>query len=346
MAFHPFAIVRKHQKVLLALATIFCMGVFILQFGRGDLIESLLGRGGQNKGEKVVTLYGKDVYPADILRDRQSRQVANELLQAAVMTAAGDAQKNVTAYNPDKPDAIDDQLKQLRGFTDQNFLFQALFQERRSLDDVIGRNVAELDAVLGEIAASDKTDKAKAAEQTRMAKDLRLLFKSQYLEFMRFMPNASPFYFGGGVKDEDLLDFEIWKHQADKLGVVLTKADARRAMAHEAGDRDLPADPGASWAADPLIKSVLELHPQVTEDQLATAVADEFRVEIAQGLLAGRGAGVPAVGTPDLTADTVRALRFLDVFPRQPHHRQGGLPAYPRPGLHGQGDGPRPAGTS
>ena len=311
MAFHPFGIVRKHQKVLLALATIFCMGVFILQFGRGDLIESLLGGGGQGKGEKLVALYGKNIYPADVVRDRQSRQAASELVQDAVMRAAQDAQKNVTAYNPDKPDAADDRLKQLRGFLDPNFLLQSLMQERRSIDDVIGKNVAELDAILGELASSDKTDKGKAADQTRMAKDLRLLFKFQYLQFTS---GPGALYFGGGVKDEDILDFEIWKHQADKLGVVLTKADARRAVSHEAGDRDLPADPGASWAADPLIKSVLDQHPQMTEDQLATAVADEFRVEIAQNLLAGRGAGVPAVGMPDLTAESFAPYDFWTYF--------------------------------
>ena len=287
------------------------MVVFILQFGRGDLIESLLGGGGQGKGEKLVALYGKNIYPADVVRDRQSRQAASELVQDAVMRAAQDAQKNVTAYNPDKPDAADDRLKQLRGFLDPNFLLQSLMQERRSIDDVIGKNVAELDAILGELASSDKTDKGKAADQTRMAKDLRLLFKFQYLQFTS---GPGALYFGGGVKDEDILDFEIWKHQADKLGVVLTKADARRAVSHEAGDRDLPADPGASWAADPLIKSVLDQHPQMTEDQLATAVADEFRVEIAQNLLAGRGAGVPAVGMPDLTAESFAPYDFWTYF--------------------------------
>ncbi len=311
MAFHPFGIVRKYQKVLMALATVFCMGVFILQFGRGDLIESLLGRGGQNKGEKLITLYGKDVYSSNVTRDRQGRQLANQLVQAAVGSAGGDANKNVMAYNPDKPNADDDQLKQLRGAltSRSQFIYQLLqVRPNRQIQEFLGsiagqveHNVATLDALQISIGSSDQPDKAKAAEQTRMIKNLRLLFKLQYL--LASGPGA--LYFGGGVKDEDILDFEVWKHQAEKLGVVLTKADARRLIAHEAGDRGLPADPGGSWASDPLIKAFLDdPHTQMTEYQLVTAVVDEFRVEIAQNLLAGRASGVPALGAPNLTTDS------------------------------------------
>ena len=321
MAFHPFGIVRKYQKVLMALATVFCMGVFILQFGRGDLIESLLGRGGQNKGEKLITLYGKDVYPSDVTRDRQGRQIANQLVQAAVGSAGGDANKNVMAYNPDKPNADDDQLKQLRGAltSRSQFIYQLLqVRPNRQIQEFLGsiagqveHDVATLDALQISIGSSDQPDKAKAAEQTRMIKDLRLLFKLQYL--LASGPGA--LYFGGGVKDEDILDFEVWKHQAEKLGVVLTKADARRLIAHEAGDRGLPADPGGSWASDPLIKTFLDdPHTQMTEDQLVTAVVDEFRVEIAQNLLAGRASGVPALGIPDLTTDPYTPYDFWTYF--------------------------------
>ncbi len=321
MAFHPFGIVRKYQKALMALATVFCMGVFILQFGRGDLIESLLGRGGQNKGEKLITLYGKDVYPSDVTRDRQGRQIANQLVQAAVGSAGGDANKNVMAYNPDKPNADDDQLKQLRGAltSRSQFIYQLLqVRPNRQIQEFLGsiagqveHDVATLDALQISIGSSDQPDKAKAAEQTRMIKDLRLLFKLQYL--LASGPGA--LYFGGGVKDEDILDFEVWKHQAEKLGVVLTKADARRLIAHEAGDRGLPADPGGSWASDPLIKTFLDdPHTQMTEDQLVTAVVDEFRVEIAQNLLAGRASGVPALGIPDLTTDPYTPYDFWTYF--------------------------------
>ena len=125
-----------------------------------------------------------------------------------------------------------------------------------------------------------------------MLLNLRFLLRYQYLHAQR---SGSRFYFGGGVTDADLLDFEIWKHQAEKLGVVLTKKDARLAVVYEAGGQGLPPDPGGSWKDDPAFKDAFARHPQATEEQAATALEDEFRVRIAQGLLGGPASGVAAL---------------------------------------------------
>ncbi len=295
MAFHPFHIVRKHQKVLLAIATIFCMFVFILQFGSGDIMSRFGFGRGASKGDKIITLYGKDLSQTDVNQIGAARRLANELVLQAMRAASDDASKAVKDYNPEKPDAVDRQLQGIRDLT--SLENQSSFQLVPSFPTYIG----ELDKILSDLAGHDQPDKAKAAEQARVAKNMRMLLKYQYFEISRLTGRGEPFYFGGGnLTSDDLLDFEIWKHEADKLGVVLTKADARRAIAYEAADHNLPADPGASWAADPVladaVKEYLKQSPGMTEDQLATAVADEFRVETAKTLLTGRGSGVPALG--------------------------------------------------
>jgi hypothetical protein len=338
MAFNPFHAFRKHQKVFFAVLTIVCMFVFILSFGPGD-IKSWFAGAGQGRGDKVVALYGRDLYTNDLTAISKSRQLANEFIFAALSAAQTEASKDVQDYKPEKPDAADETFQRLsEGRSD---LFQARSPEE--LMQKARQHLTELDALRRLSAPADN------ARRNRAIDDLTLLYK--YSVFSIMMRSPTPFYFGGGVKTEDLLDFEIWKHQADKLGVVLTKADTRRALAHEAANHDLPNDPGASWAAEPAFKEWFSGRARqngapVPEDILVKAVQDEFRVMIAKELLAGRAAGVPGIAevehsAPDLvtpydfwkfyaknrTTIKVAVLpipveSFLDKVPSQPSSEQ------------------------
>jgi hypothetical protein len=313
MAFNPFHTFRKHQKVIFAILTIICMIVFILQFGSGDVFSRFgIGHGGQGKGEKVVALYGRDVYSGDIEHTLQSRKLANELVLQALSTGEKTASKELNDYKPEKPDPTELELTFIRDkWRERNFQVeilqaemargmispeQAAQQMRTQLDQgvpEVRQAYSSLLRLAKESAASADADKDKTAQQAKIIADLRLVLKTQLYQLTR---SDSPFYFGGGVKPDDILDFEIWKHQADKLGVVLTKADARRALAHAAADHDLPTDPGASWSADPALKDFFTQNKQVLEDHdLVPAVVDEFRVLIAQDLLAGRTTGVQSL---------------------------------------------------
>src|SRR5262249_54294639 len=152
-------------------------------------------------------------------------QAANDLVAQALDSAAEGANKDVLAYKPDKPDEIDDKLTSLRGSWSSRFqLLQ--FMPMEQIVSMIRRDIAQVNDLLAGLSAPDMPHRGKADAQAKVAQDLRLLLKIQYMAFNR---NRDPFYFGGGVKPEDLLDFMIWKHEADRLGVVLTKADARRA---------------------------------------------------------------------------------------------------------------------
>ncbi|HVS40338.1 MAG TPA: hypothetical protein VMS17_32575, partial [Gemmataceae bacterium] len=312
MAFHPFHIVRKHQKLLLALATIFCMVVFILQFGSGDVFSRFgIGRGNQAKGEPVVKLYGKDLSQSDINQILQSRRLANQLITSALEAAEPEALKEVVYFQADDNNPADLEIGALSKSCIQReseldnavkMLDSKDPQERqRAMQTVqyfglfnlpgIQKDYAEL-LMAQRLLAAQKPDAAKAKEQDRVLLNLRFLLRYQYLQAQAL---HSSFYFGGGVKDSDLLDFEIWKHQAEKLGVVLNKADARRALAYEAGGHGLPADPGGSWKDEKTFEGVFKTNPQATEDQAAAALADEFRVQIAQNLLGGPASGVAAL---------------------------------------------------
>ncbi len=297
MAFNPFHSFRKHQKVFFAILTIVCMFVFILQFGKGDITSWFLG-GSQGRGEKVVTLYGRDLYTNDVTDIAKSRQLANEFIFTALNAAQKGAEKDIQDYKPEKPDAADDTFQRLA--TGRYELYSKA-QSPEELVKLTRQRLAELDALRQLSSPGDN------ARRNRAIDDLDLLYR---FEFFSMMQSTSPFYFGGGVKTEEVLDFMIWKHQADKLGVVLTKADTRRAVAHEAANHDLPTDPGGSWKDEPTFKEwfagrARQNGAPMAEDIVVKAVQDEFRVMIAKQLIAGRAAGVPGLAqvehnAPDL----------------------------------------------
>ncbi|HBI45463.1 MAG TPA: hypothetical protein DDY78_21805 [Planctomycetales bacterium] len=294
MAFNPFNTFRKHQKVIFAVLTIICMFVFILQFGKGD-ITHLFSGAGQGKGEKVVTLYGRDLYTNDLTGISNSRQLANEFIFTALIAAQTDANKDIEDYKPENADEADKRLQVLSVGRRERY------RDARGPEDLIRitrQSLTEIDALRHLSAPVDNSRRNRAFD------DLSLIYR---FEFFQMMLSSSPFYFGGGVKPQELLDFEIWKHQADKLGIVLTKADTRRALAHEAANHGLPADPGGSWKDEPIFKEwfagrARQNKGPVPEDIVVKAVQDEFRVMIAKELVAGRAAGVPGVAEVEHSA--------------------------------------------
>jgi hypothetical protein len=297
MAFNPFHAFRKHQKAFFAVLTIVCMFVFILQFGKGDITGWFTG-GSQGRGDKVVTLYGRDVTTNDLTSISNSRQLANEFIFTALNAAQTDATKDVQDYKPENPDAADKTVQQL---SEGRFELYSKAQAPEELIQLTRQRLTEIDALRRLSAPADNSRRNRAID------DLGLIYR---FEFFSMMQSSSPFYFGGGVKPHELLDFDIWKHQADKLGIVLTKADARRALAHEAANHGLPADPGGSWKDEPVFKEwfagrTRQNKALVPEDIVVKAVQDEFRVMIAKKLLAGPAAGVPGLAevehnAPDL----------------------------------------------
>jgi hypothetical protein len=108
---------------------------------------------------------------------------------------------------------------------------------------------------------------------------------------------------GGTRKTEDLLDFLTWKHQADRLGIVLTEADVRKAINQQAGELMLG---GEKFRDDPFTQRFLSTrnygNQPITEQELVEALTDEFRVALAKEAILGKGDGARAhrdLGEPE-----------------------------------------------
>ena len=79
MAFNPLEMVRENSKVVMAGITMVAMFVFVLTFGQGDILNTLTGGAGGDRGPEVTKLYGKTIYKADVQKVRENFNLAEFL---------------------------------------------------------------------------------------------------------------------------------------------------------------------------------------------------------------------------------------------------------------------------
>ncbi|MHB1422397.1 MAG: hypothetical protein ACYC3I_04210 [Gemmataceae bacterium] len=319
MAFHPFKHFRKHQKVYLAIVTILTMFIFIFtgfaSRGADPVTRLLIWIGGGRHGDPVLPLYGKTVYSDELDKLRWQRQLASEFLLYDVFTTAANdipLQKSLTE--------IQKRYIQKKGGNDLPTPLQIAFEQMEDSVRQVGAfppdmRLQPLRNGLAFIQSQlRKPDVQSNPEQYRpldaMATNLAL---QAWLIDPQRRPNDS--YFGGSVRAADLLDFLIWKEQADRLGIVLTPADVCREVNRAWGNGDyLPADgklEGNEWV-NVFFRSNPKIHKSLTPHDLLGALTDEFRVLMAKEALLGAISGVrgyreavdgihisPAAATPD-----------------------------------------------
>ncbi|HEX5269046.1 MAG TPA: hypothetical protein VFW33_01100, partial [Gemmataceae bacterium] len=117
-------------------------------------------------------------------------------------------------------------------------------------------------------------------------------------------------YFGGVLTPDGLLDFQIWRKQADALNITLTDEDMRKAVNAEADSDVLTGDPNKD--ADKVALYLRGQFRTVEPKAVYNALREEFRVRMAKEVLLGSAGGarpatggglagneVPGEGTPD-----------------------------------------------
>jgi hypothetical protein len=318
MAFNPFHRFRKHQKVFFAALTIVCMFVFVLQFGAGaDPISRMLAwfGAGRNRGALVTTLYGKKVYENDLEEVLARRRLANNFMIVAATDGQaaflGALQKRAL---DEKDTSLSPPLKEIvRNVSSRQLMARFGFRRPEEFYQEVKRDLFTL-RKLADFPGAEKNPEEE--------KDLVGLAVALGFQAWNFSPEAGDFYFGGSRKPDDLLDFLVWKHQADKLGITLTEADVRKEVVRAAADRDVFA--GKSFADAPLVQAYLGQNSTgrgLRPSDLLAALTDELRASMAQEALLGQPSGArawrdafgvtssPAVATPDEFLNYYRSVR-------------------------------------
>jgi hypothetical protein len=103
----------------------------------------------------------------------------------------------------------------------------------------------------------------------------RVKLEAEARSLQPFDPQFEPAIRGALTQTETLLDFLVWRHQADKLGIQLTAEDVGAELRRRTSGR---------VGLDEVVK-LLRGRSQLTEDTIRTALAEEFRVALAQEAL-------------------------------------------------------------
>jgi hypothetical protein len=288
MAFNPFHTFRKHQKVLFAALTIMCMFVFVLSGASGFFTEWQAWLGGSGGYPELASVYGKPVTERDLRLLQNQRDYANLFMISALRQAnlnAGQSVEQAVAERKLDPQ-VKQQLTQILGFR-QNYVKvdpqrgfayydfgPNILQYAQFLPQLFQQSVSQLEQMRTMLAAQKSPD-ANLVQQLEdvLVQDLWLIER-----------NPRDPYFGGSREPKDLIDFILLKHHADQLGIQLTDADVSSLVIGETRQFLKPQE------FTLLLKDLQRRFGGLTADMLKSALADEFRVRIAQQALLGREA--------------------------------------------------------
>jgi hypothetical protein len=277
MAFHPFQFFRKRQKLFLAVLTILTMVIFIFT-GISGGCDQRAGLPWGRKGDTtpVTKLYGKAVTLSDFDQLRLNRRTAEAFITRALAQAAMPTRSGLDKEVQDRLQGMFARM-QMGGIP-------AVRQQMRFYQE--------------ELTKDGKTD---------AARQVAALYRELGLEDWR-INHRNELYFGGTLTLDSLLDFVIWRQQADKLGITLTDEDVRKEVNHEVGAEVLtgiPVKDGDKIAS--YLQGVVGAGRNLNVKDVYAALRDEFRVRLAQDALLGSAGGARSALGSGLASDDVPA---------------------------------------
>ena len=224
MAFNPFHTFRKHQRVIFSVLTIACMFIFVFTWGVGDFSQRTSGWfGGKGKGEVVATVYGKKVTTGDLtspnaLSVSTQRRMASEFVDAARRSMI----EAVSSDPRGQAEKLDSRLSMALLFLRQppeNIQMRMRSSGAQQVFQEMSFVFQGIQALQNELKNKDgKEDERKFVDEVSEALKIH--------QTMAFSGDPGT-YFGATSSLQDLLDFKLWEHQAEKLGIVLTEGAVR-----------------------------------------------------------------------------------------------------------------------
>jgi hypothetical protein len=305
MAFNPFRAFRKRQKTLLAGIAILCMFLFVLQFGRGDFFDRIgLSRGKQRDNVVVTKLYGKKITENDIRLAREQHRLASQFMVVAAgegmirnANQTAELRKNLTQPGSGNIDRL-----------------MALQKQSGKLINTLIRYFAQTD---------DPNSQRLVLQQ--MGGFLQLLFSNPSSELIQMIRNNMQL-----ISIDDTLDFMIWKHQADQLGINLTESSIEEAVKNLTFDEVDLRDVEKSF----LVRN-RDQETGLSREQLYDAVGDLLRVNLAKEALIGSPQGLGSAFDPTAKTDLketnslITPDEFWDFYKQQRTTREIGILSFP-----------------
>ena len=283
MAFNPFDVFRRNQRILFAFLTVVIMFMFVLSSGIGgkadffDWLPAVLARKAHS-GDELATVNGDAVYASDLDKIDVNRTLANEYMANAALIATNKLAEAVrTQADKAGPDArpvfqqlittrplyIDQRMMQMAGQFPPEFLQQ--FQQR---------TIEQLRTQLTGIATGPD---AKAEDKSTAELALKLI---DFDQRQQYYSNDMYFLNMGNQTRRSRMDFLLWRMKADELGIVFTNDDTELLISGEFDNRLEKND----WLE---VEKRMDQKIGYTPESVRAAIADEFRVRMAQTAVMG-----------------------------------------------------------
>lgn len=288
MAFNPMHEFRRYSKVIFAILAIICMFTFVLSsgMGRGDLFTQMGDwMGGGRKASTVISVAGKNFDANEVNEIRARRMLASDYMDAAIRASQGNIVNRV-AGGLNKLDPTSANIV-------QRIVQDKLFRPQQYLEAV--RNAPLYDQFLRNFIEQAQRDNK--TEEVATLTGVRALLLQDYRQLGR---RAGDSFFGGPLRERDLestADFLLWLHQADLLGIKLTQADIKQAIADEVLGELKPEN------AAMIDRALRESNRNYTVDGLYSALGDELRVRLAQSAFLGTGSRTRTASPDYLTPE-------------------------------------------
>ena len=295
MAFNPFDVFRRNQKILFACLTVFIMFTFVLSFGQGDFFSQVprwLASGRSRGGTVLAEVDGSKVYSGDLEQARGERVLANQYMFVAARRGADSllkyVQESQSRVSAEARPAVEAAAGARNGILNLPGLLGSNDPQSQQIASFF---LQQADRAMGGVTAVMAAPNAKPADQEVAAAAKSMLELTLRTAFAR-----SAHYFDNqpNASNRDVMDFLLWKKKADQLGIRLNDA----AVVRLANDEFFGKLSNDDWKT---AEDALRGKQGFNADALRRALGDEFRVRAAQlAVLGGQSqrAGTPATDSP------------------------------------------------
>jgi hypothetical protein len=288
MAFNPFNVFRRNQKILFAVLTVFIMLMFTLQFGQGDLFSSLPRWIGSMKrsGPVMAVVDGSKVYQSELERLQRQRVLANQYMYEAGTRADGNLAKYLSegvgrASTENRP-----LFQELMTVRQSGYMSRAIQQKAQMAQLGFGPPVTREDQVIDVTQTIGYLQRSlaevmKSSAATPADKELAEVAAALIDLDLRLGGGSAQYFNQPNRTQRDAMDFLLWLRKADQLGVSFSRDDVEKLVGGEFLGRVAPEELAA-------IREGMRNKAGYSAAALRDALADEFKVRAAQAAVMGQ----------------------------------------------------------
>ncbi len=276
MAFNPFHGFRKYRKTMFAVLTILCMFVFVLSSGLGGHSDFLSGSWlGGSRYPTVAKVGGRSIDTQEMQMVANQRRLANEFIRQALFFSDMSVLDAVNSKIDDFPEIGRQQVRQAVFYKQFGLQHPQLLQQY-------------LQMIPGFLRSLDTGIKILESDKKGGVADVFRRFQQVLVRDNNRPDYYGQLYFGGSARTgQDLLDFEVWKWEADQHKIELSTEAAQKMLREEIGGSE------ADEAADQAMKNIRSQYTKMSQGTLLAALIDEFRVRLAKTAILGETSKLP-----------------------------------------------------